>query len=47
MLAVYDVAHSLPLRGVGRDFIFTEDETQRHFSYLSGKFTGYKCEVGD
>ena len=34
-LAVYDVAHSLPLGGVGRDFPFIEDETQGHFSYLS------------
>jgi hypothetical protein len=25
MLAVYDVAHSLPLGGAGRDFPFTED----------------------
>ena len=35
-LAVYDVAHSLPLGDTGRDFPFTEDETWRHFSYLSG-----------
>ena len=27
---------SLPLGGVGKGFPFTEDETQRHFSYLSG-----------
>ena len=27
---------SLPLGGVDRDFPFTEDETQKHFSYLSG-----------
>ena len=37
-LAVYDVAHSLLLGGVGRGFPFTEDETRRHFSYLSGTF---------
>ena len=37
-LAVYDVANSLPRGGVGRDFPFTEDETRRHFSYLSGTF---------
>jgi hypothetical protein len=41
MLAIYDIAHSLPLGGVGRFFPFTEDETQRHFSYLSGTFRGY------
>ena len=35
---VYDVAHSLPLGGAGRDFPFTEDETRRHFSYFSGTF---------
>ena len=29
--------NSLPL-GVGRDFRLTEDETRRHFSYLSGTF---------
>ena len=28
MLAIYDIAHSLPLRGSGRDFPFTEDETR-------------------
>jgi hypothetical protein len=33
-LAVYDVAHSLPLGDVGRGFSFTEDETRRNFSYL-------------
>ena len=33
-LAVYD----LPQGGVGRGFPFTEDETRRHFSYLSGTF---------
>ena len=37
-LAVYDVAHSLPLAGVDRDFPFTEDETRKHFSYFSGIF---------
>ena len=37
-LAVYDVSQSLPLGGAVRDFPFTEDETQRHFSYLSGTF---------
>ena len=35
-LAVYGVAHSLPRGGVGRSFPFTEGETRRHFSYLSG-----------
>ena len=35
-LAVYDVVHSLLLCNVGRSFSFTEDETRRHFSYLSG-----------
>ena len=35
-LAVYDTGHSLPQGGVGRGFPFTEDETRRHFSYLSG-----------
>ena len=34
-LAVYDVAHSLPLGGVGRDFPFTEDESQSYFSNVS------------
>ena len=34
-LAVYDVAHSLPLRGPGKCIPFTEDKTQRHSSYLS------------
>ena len=38
MLAIYDVAHSLPLRGVYRDFPITEDETKRHVSHLSGTF---------
>ena len=37
-LAVYDVSHSFPLGGLGKDFAFTEDETRRHFSYLSGTF---------
>jgi hypothetical protein len=35
-LAVYAVADSLPLGGAGRGFPFTEDETRRSFSYLSG-----------
>ena len=38
MLAVYDIAHSLPLGDVGRDFPFTKDETRSHFSYLAGNF---------
>ena len=38
MLAIYDDAHSLPLGAVDWDFPFTEDETQRHFSFLSGTF---------
>ena len=37
-LVDYDVAHSFSLGDVGRDFPFTEDETRRHFSYLSGAF---------
>ena len=41
MLAVYDVVHSLPEGGAGRGFPFTEDETRRHFSYLSGTFREY------
>ena len=35
-LAVYDVAHSLPLGGAGGGFPFIDDETRRHFSYVSG-----------
>ena len=38
MLAVYDVAHYLPLFCAGRGFPFTEDETRRHLSYLTGTF---------
>ena len=38
MLAANDVAHCLPLGGVGRGFPFTEEETRRYFSYLSGTF---------
>ena len=38
MLVVYDVAHSLPIEGVGGGLPFTEDVTRRHFSYLSGTF---------
>ena len=52
MLVVYNVAYSLPLEGVDRDFAFTEDETQRHFSYLSGTFkklnsynAGFYCGI--
>jgi hypothetical protein len=41
MLAVYEVAHSLLLGGVGKGFPFTEDETWKHFSYLSGTFREY------
>ena len=37
-LAVYDLAHSLLREGVGRGFYFTEDETRKHFLYLSGTF---------
>ena len=43
-LSVYDVAPSLPLGGVFRDFPFTEDETQRYFSYLRGSFREY-CKL--
>jgi hypothetical protein len=35
-LAVYDIAHSLQLGGVGKGFSFTEVETKRLFSYLFG-----------
>ena len=37
-LAVYEVAQSLSLGGERRGILFTEDETRRHFSYLSGIF---------
>ena len=33
-LADYNLSH--PLGGVDRDFPFNEDETRKHFSYLSG-----------
>ena len=33
-LVVYDVAHSLPLGLVNRDFLFTEDENWRHSSCI-------------
>ena len=33
-LAIYDVAHSLPLGGVDGEFLFTEDETRRHVEPL-------------
>ena len=36
--AIYGVAHPLLLGGVDRGFSFTDNETQRHFSYLSGAF---------
>ena len=36
--SVYGVAHSLLLVGAVRGFSFTEDETRKHFSYLSGTF---------
>ena len=38
MLAVYDVAHSLPLGAAVWDFPFAEDETRRQFLYFSGTF---------
>ena len=38
MLAICEVAHSLQLLCEDWDFSFTEDETRRHFSYLSGTF---------
>ena len=41
MLAIYDIAHSLPLGDVDKYFAFTDDETQRHFSYFSGTFREY------
>ena len=37
-LAVCDIAHLLPLGDVDRNFPFTEDETGRYFSHLSGTF---------
>ena len=37
-LAVYSVNHSLPLGSVDRDFRYTENETRRHYSSLSGTF---------
>ena len=40
-LAVFDVSHFLPLGGVGKRFFFSEDETRRHFSYLSGTSREY------
>ena len=33
-----DVVQSIRLGGVDRDFPFIDDETRRHFSYLSGVF---------
>jgi hypothetical protein len=45
-LAVWDVELSLQLGYVGKSFPFTEDETQRHFSYLSGSFTGQIVMTG-
>ena len=42
-LAIYDIVHFLPLGGAGMDFSFTEDETRRHFSYLSGTFREFLC----
>ena len=36
--AANDVAHCLPLGGVGRGFPFTEEEARSHFSYFSGTF---------
>ena len=38
-LAIYVIVHSIPLEDADRDFPFNEDETRRHFSYLSGTFT--------
>ena len=45
MLVVYDVAHSLSLGGVGRDFPFWGWDP-RHISYLSSNFRGcfYYCK---
>ena len=34
-LTIYDIVHFLMLGGVDRDFPFTEDEPQKHSSYLS------------
>ena len=44
-LAVYDVAHSHTLGDIGRVFSSTEDETRRHFSYLSGAFREFGTVV--
>ena len=35
-LAVCDVVHYLPIGDVDKDILFTEDQTWRNFSYLSG-----------
>jgi hypothetical protein len=42
MLAVYDVAHSLPLGGKCKDFLFTDDETRRHLSFISDTFREFR-----
>ena len=39
ILALYNVAHILPLGDSYIDITFTEDQTQRHFSHLFGTFT--------
>ena len=35
MSDICNVAHCLPLGGVGRDFLFTEDETQRQAGLMN------------
>jgi hypothetical protein len=45
-------AHTLPLGDAGRGFPFTEDETRRHYSYLSGtsmerNIEMIKCKLGE
>ena len=42
-LAFYNVVHYLSPGGVDRDIPFTEDETLRYFTYLSGTFG--ECEL--
>ena len=44
-LSVYDVAHSLPLETLDREFPFTEDATRKRFSYLSGMRAIVLCYI--
>ena len=45
-LDVCNIAHSLPLEGIDKDFSFTEDDTRRHFSCHSGIFREHKLPIG-